>query len=92
LLRDTYGIAGRPPLGELLFSVHTFFALVARLVAIEVLALSIGDRDAEPSLWATEDDERLQARLRSIDAGEVPATLNIDISSRATCSRGTWMR
>jgi len=48
LLRDTYGIAGRPPLGELLFSVHTFFALVARLVAIEVLALSIGDRDAEP--------------------------------------------
>lgn len=56
---------------------HTYFALVARLIAIEVLALSLGDRDAEPSLWASEGDDALQKRLRAIDAGEVPATLRI---------------
>jgi len=78
VLRATYGLSAGRSLGELLFSVHTYFALVARLIAIEVLALSIGDRDAEPSLWASEGDNALAARLRAIDAGDVPAGLSIN--------------
>jgi hypothetical protein len=78
VLRDAYGLTARRPLGELLFCVHTYFALVARLIAIEVLALSSGEHDAEPSSWASDADEQLERRLRAIDAGEVPATLNVD--------------
>lgn len=77
VLRDAYGLTARRPLGELLFCVHTFFALVARLVAIEVLALSIHDRDAQPSLWSSLDDDELRRRLRAIDAGQVPAGFTV---------------
>jgi len=48
-----------------------------RLVAIEVLALSIHDPAAQPSLWASDPDDALGARLRAVDAGEVPASLHI---------------
>lgn len=77
VLREAYGITARQPLGELLFCVHTYFALVARLVAIEVLALSIHDQDAQPSLWAAGTDDSLRGRLTAVDAGEVPANLDV---------------
>jgi hypothetical protein len=92
VLRGAYGVAGRRPLGELLFCVHTFFALVARLVAIEVLALSIHDRDSQPSLWSSLPDEDLPKRLQAIDAGEVPPTLRVKTCSRVISSRGTSIR
>ncbi len=77
VLRKEYGLGGRRPLGELLFCVHTYFALVARLVAIEVLALSIHDQKAQPSLWSSLSDDELRERLEAIDAGQVPATLRV---------------
>ncbi|MCA1708770.1 MAG: N-6 DNA methylase, partial [Actinobacteria bacterium] len=77
VLREAYTLAARRPLGELLFSVHTYFALIARLVAIEVLAISANDREAQPSLWSTLPDEELERRLRAIDAGNVPAGLDV---------------
>jgi len=76
-LRSAYGIQSARPLSELLYCVHTYFALIARLVAIEVLAHSVHDRDAQPSLWPSLDDTELDGRLRSIDLGAVPAGLRI---------------
>jgi hypothetical protein len=77
VLREAYGLQARPPLSELLFGVHTYFALVARLVAIEVLALSIHDRSAQPSLWVSLDGDDLIDRLRAIDDGDIPSGLHV---------------
>jgi len=76
-LRGAYEFQIQRPLGELLFSVHTYFALIARLIAIEVLGLSKGERDAQPSLWVSESDQLLVERLRMVDEGQVPSTLHV---------------
>lgn len=76
-LRAAYDLQAQRPFGELLFCVHTYFALVARLVAIEVLAISMHDHEAQPSLWSVRNDDALTERLRAIDSGEVPVALHV---------------
>jgi hypothetical protein len=76
-LRDAYHLTTPASLGELLFAVHTYFALVARLIAIEVLALSAHDQPSRPTLWVTHKDDDLILRLREIDAGSLPESLRV---------------
>jgi SAM-dependent methyltransferase len=64
-------------LGELLFAVHTYFALIVRLVAIEVLSISFQDEAAQPTAWSSLDDADLLERLSDIDAGLIPSGLEI---------------
>lgn len=77
-LRTTYDLAGSQSLGELLFVVHTYFALIVRLVAIEILGISAEDEDSQPTSWTSLDDGALIARLREIDRGSMPPELDID--------------
>jgi hypothetical protein len=60
---------------ELLFVVHTYFAVVARLVAVEVLAIGWHELESQPSHWGSLTDTELAQRLRRLDAGEIPAGL-----------------
>lgn len=76
-LRETFDLASRLSLGELLFAVHTYFALIVRLVAIEVLGVSAEDEDAQPTSWSSLDDSDLTEHLHAIDAGEIPRGLEI---------------
>jgi hypothetical protein len=76
-LRAALDIGGKGNLGELLFAVHTYFALIVRLVAIEVLAVSLEEDVAQPTNWSSLDDDTLLERLVAIDAGQVPSGLEI---------------
>jgi SAM-dependent methyltransferase len=76
-LRETFDLSGRTSLGELLFVVHTYFALIVRLVAIEVLGVSAEDEASQPTTWSSLADPQLVERLRAIDAGTIPPNLEI---------------
>lgn len=70
-------VGGTHSLGELLFAVHTYFALVVRLVAIEVLGIAVEDEESQPTRWSSLDDENLIGKLRAIDDGAIPRGLEI---------------
>jgi SAM-dependent methyltransferase len=76
-VRETFDLGGRRSLGELLFVVHTFFALIVRLVAIEVLSISAQDEASQPTTWSSLPDAELVTWLRAIDLGAVPRNLEI---------------
>ena len=65
-------------LEELLFVIHTYFALVARLVAVEVLAIALDEHDSQPSTWVSYDDAELVATMLDFDAGNIPRALTIE--------------
>jgi len=65
------------PLGELLFVLHTYFALVGRVLAVELLAVAVGERDDAPSNWRGLDDAALLERLRGLEKGDLPGDLEI---------------
>lgn len=77
-LRETFDLGPGGNLGELLFVVHTYFALVVRLVAIEVLAISAQDERSQPTSWGSLDDDELVDQLRSVDAGSTPPDLELE--------------
>jgi hypothetical protein len=64
-------------LSELLFLVHTYFALVARLVAVEVMAIALQQPGSEPSHWVSLSDPELVAMFRQFDAGLIPEGLEV---------------
>jgi hypothetical protein len=76
-VRELFDLGSRRGLGELLFAVHTYFALVVRLVAIEVLGISAEDEHAQPTMWSSLDDGDLMERLGAIDDGTIPEGLEI---------------
>lgn len=63
-LRETFDLGGRRSLGELLFVVHTFFALIVRLVAIEVLGISAQHEASQPTTWSSLPDTGLDGMGR----------------------------
>ena len=79
-LRDEFNIphGSCESLAEVLFVAHTYFALVARLVAIEVLAVARQDLESEPSSWPSLNDEQLSEMIRKFDAGLLPTGLEVD--------------
>jgi SAM-dependent methyltransferase len=76
-LRAAFGIATKRSLGELLFPVHTYFSLVARILAIEILALAAKEQSSQPTNWGSLDDSSLVERLAGIDAGHIPASITV---------------
>ena len=76
-LREKLDLGQKASLGELLFAVHTYFALVVRLVASEVLAISIEDDLSQPTNWSSLDDGTLTDQLAAIDGGRIPPQLEI---------------
>lgn len=58
--------------GDFLFAIHTYFALVCRLIALEILSISTGDIFAQPSTWVALDDSELETRMTSLERGEFP--------------------
>ncbi len=75
---SSYVLRPGATLGELLFVLHTYFSLVSRLIACEVLALSSGDRESQPSSWSTIDDGALVRQLSRFDRGEIPPAISIE--------------
>lgn len=76
-IRQVFDLSIRRGLGELLFAVHSYFALVVRLAAIEVLAVASEDAESQPTVWSSLDDDQLIDRLRAIDDGQIPRGLEI---------------
>jgi len=76
-VREAYRIAYDATLGTTLFALHSYFALVARLVALEVLAIAAQDLSARPSLWVAYTDRELVARLRLFESGSLPANIEV---------------
>lgn len=73
----SFGLQLRRSVGESLFVLHTYFALVARLIALEVLAVSTDDRYAQPTEWEALEDDAFIERLSELDRGELPASLDV---------------
>lgn len=65
------------PLGEMLFVLHTYFALVGRLIAVELLAVAVGEPDDAPTGWRGLDAPKLLERLDGLEHGSLPADLEI---------------
>ena len=76
-INEAYDLTIAASLGETLFTLHTFFALVARLVALEILAISVGDQSSRPSTWSALDDSALMRVLRRFERGELPLDLHV---------------
>ncbi len=76
-IREVFDLGIQRGLGELLFAVHSYFALVVRLAAIEVLGIATEDADSQPTVWSSLDDEQLIEKLRAIDDGQIPRGLEI---------------
>ena len=51
---------------------HTYFAFVARVVAIETLSIARNEPADQPSGWASMDDKALRDALARLDRGSVP--------------------
>lgn len=65
------------PLGEMLFVLHTYFALVGRMIAVELLAVAIGEPDDAPTSWRGLEAAGLLQRLRGLEKGDLPGDLDI---------------
>ncbi len=76
-IEEAYDVPSDRTLGELLYTLHTYFALVARLIAVELLATSANDVDARPTTWRSFNRAELVSRLRRLEAGESPGGLEV---------------
>ncbi len=80
VLMEKYGVKKKTEFQKLLFCVHTYFAYLMKLIAIEILAM----RDEESSLsesfsskLAHADDDELKRQLEDIENGGVFANRGI---------------
>lgn len=77
-LRRTYGLAPKADVHGLLFCVHTYFALLMKLLAAELMSIS---QTAFMSSFchdlANSDDEVLDAKLATVESGGVYARRGI---------------
>ena len=76
-ITEEYQLSVRASLGETLFALHTYFALIARLVALEILAISVADQRSRPSQWAALSDDKLVKTLERLERGELPEGLRV---------------
>ena len=76
-VQKSYRLAQARPLGDSLFVLHTYFALVSRLIAVELLAVAIECHDDAPSAWLPMPDDDLLDRLRGLEKGALPGDLDI---------------
>ena len=76
-IRDAYDVRVDRSVGEYLFVVHTYFALVARLIAVEVLAISSQEPSSQPTNWEPLDDPDLIRMLSRLENGDIPGGLDI---------------
>ena len=77
VVQDAYDMPVSRSVGELLFVLHTYFALVARLVAVEILATGSDDVEFRPTAWRALPDADLLDRLARLDRGDLPGGLDI---------------
>ena len=64
-------------LAEILFLVHTYFAFIARIIAIESLAIALNDHASRPSGWGTLTDDPLHQMLIRLDKGQLPNRVTV---------------
>lgn len=77
IVKNYYRVPTASVLGEQLFALHTYFALVGRLIATELLAVSAGAPDDAPSSWGSLSDERFLERLQSLENGQLPGDIQV---------------
>ena len=87
-LGETYGLAERGPLAPVLFAVHAYFALVARLVANGAIGDATRSRGAWTSRWPT-TCATAPAGSRS---AALPGTTCCATSTSSCCRRGCAVR
>jgi hypothetical protein len=78
IVSRSYGARLDRPAGEDLFALHTYFALVARLFAVELLAVAADDRAFRPSTWSALSDQEMVDRLKWLDTGRLPGGIRIN--------------
>ena len=76
-IQELYRTPQARPLGELLFVLHTYFAMVGRVIAVELMAVAAGEREQTPSSWRFLDDAHLLEELRQLENGRLPGDINI---------------
>lgn len=77
VVQEAYDVPIARSVGEILFVLHTYFALVARLIAVELLATSANDPEARPTAWRGLSDRHLLRRLAGLDRGDLPVAMEI---------------
>lgn len=76
-VQTSYRLPVARPLGELLFVLHTYFALVGRVIAVELLAVAAEVPEQAPSSWRGLKNDQLLSELRGLEAGRLPGDLDI---------------
>lgn len=77
-IEATYEVKIDRPVSEYLFVLHTYFALVARLVAVELLAIASDDAEFRPTSWHSLPIGELVERLEGLEQGALPGGLTMD--------------
>ncbi len=76
-LKTLYNIGIPCDLPELLYAVHTYLSIIAKLFAAEVLARAAHEEHAQPTRWVAYDRASLEERLRHLDSGRVFESFNL---------------
>lgn len=77
-LADTYGVED-DDVGRMLFAVHTYFALVMKILAVELVALQSGAViDALVAGLSEEPDDEFDRRFRELETGSTFRALGIE--------------
>ncbi|QOW64933.1 N-6 DNA methylase (plasmid) [Rothia amarae] len=77
IVKAAYQFPTASLLGEQLFVLHTYFALVGRLIATELLAVSANCPEEAPSTWGALDDDAFIAKLQSLENGQLPGDIQV---------------
>lgn len=78
-LAALYGVTAKADVPSLLFAVHTYFALLSKVIAIELLSLQSGSMVASFAVTAAgRDDKALCDELTELEKGEPFAALGIE--------------
>jgi len=75
--QELYGISADASIGELLFALHSYFALVSRLIAVELLAVVAESPSDRPTNWRSLQDEEFVHKVICLERGELPGGIEI---------------
>lgn len=68
-LASQYGVAKNADLKELLFSIHTYFALLMKMIACEVLSMQSEELSSFATSWSLCNDKKLKKEFTFLELG-----------------------
>lgn len=72
-----FALGSGATLGEALFGLHTYFVLLVRLIALEILAQSVNDEFARPTRWGALNETQFLQQIESLESGRISDQIGV---------------